>query len=77
MERKIMNDLLRWKRDDNRRPLLIYGAKQVGKTYTVLDFASREYKTCAYFNSENNFELLEMLKKESSLDKIILKLSSI
>ena len=75
MERKIMNDLLRWKRDDNRRPLLLYGNKQVGKTYTVLEFGAKEYKSCAYFNCENNLELLEMIKKESSIDKIILKLS--
>ena len=72
-----MNDLLRWKRDDNRKPLLIYGNKQVGKTYTVLEFGKKEYKSCAYFNCENNIELLEIFKKESSIDKLILKLSMI
>lgn len=75
MERKIMYDLGRWRKDPDRKPLLIYGNKQVGKTYTVLEFANKEYKTVAYINCENNLELLDIIKRESALDKIILKLS--
>lgn len=75
MERKIIYELTRWKRDLNRKPLLIYGNKQVGKTYSVLEFGEKEYKTVAYFNTENNLELQDILKRETSLDKIILKLS--
>jgi len=36
MERKISKTLLEWKKDDNRMPLIIHGARQVGKTYTIL-----------------------------------------
>ncbi|MEG2563842.1 MAG: DUF4143 domain-containing protein [Bacilli bacterium] len=75
MERKIINDLNRWKRDSTRKPLLIYGNKQVGKTYTVLEFGETAYKTTAYFDCSNNLELFDMFKREKSLDKIILKLS--
>ena len=39
MERKIYNDLLKWKKDAYK-PLLIYGSKQVGKTYSVIDFGN-------------------------------------
>ena len=38
MERKVMKDLLEWKKSKKRKPLLIYGARQVGKTYIVKEF---------------------------------------
>lgn len=75
MERKIYSDLLKWKKDSNRKPLLIYGNKQIGKTYTVVDFGEREYKTICYINSDNNIELLKIMQKERTLDKMIAKLS--
>lgn len=75
MERKINSYLKRWMKDVTRKPLLIYGSKQVGKTYTVLKFGEEEYKNIAYFNCENNLEVLSLLKKEKTIDKIIMKLS--
>lgn len=75
MERKIYADLLKWKRDINRKPLLIYGNKQIGKTYTAIEFGEKEYKTVTYINSENNMEFLSIMKKERTIDKIISKLS--
>ncbi len=75
MERKIYADLLKWKKDPNRKPLLIYGNKQIGKTYTTVEFGEREYKTVSYINSDNNLELLKIMQKERTIDKIIAKLS--
>lgn len=75
MERKINTYLKRWKKDLTRKPLMIYGNKQVGKTYTVLEFGELEYKNIVYFNCENNFELLNLLRKEKTIDRIISKLS--
>lgn len=75
MERKIMDDLLKWKRDSNRKPLLIYGNKQIGKTYTALEFGEKEYKTVAYVNCENNPVVCDIFSKERTIDKIIFKLS--
>lgn len=75
MERKIYADLLKWKKDPNRKPLLIYGNKQIGKTYTTVEFGEREYKTISYINSDNNLELLKIMQKERTIDKIIAKLS--
>ncbi len=75
MERKIYNDLLKWKKDVSRKPLLVYGSKQIGKTYTIVEFGEKEYKTVAYINSDNNQELLSILEKERTIDKIIAKLS--
>lgn len=75
MERKIMTDLLKWKKDLERKPLLIYGNKQIGKTYSAIEFGEKEYKTVAYINSDNNQELLHIMTKERTIDKIIMKLS--
>lgn len=77
MERKINVYLKKWKKDITRKPLIIYGNKQVGKTYTALKFGSNEYKNIAYFNCENNLELINMLGKEKTIDRIISKLSLI
>ena len=75
MERKIDNFLKKWKKEQSNKPLMLYGPKQVGKTFSVLKFAEKEYKNFAYFNTTNNNELLDLFKKEKSVDKIILNLS--
>ncbi len=75
MERKITEELLKWKRDSNRKPLLIYGNKQIGKTYSAIEFGEKEYKTIAYINSDNNNALLTIMQKENTIDKIIMKLT--
>ena len=77
MKRKIEQHLLKWKNDVNKRPLLIYGNKQVGKTYTALNFGEEYYKNTVYFDTDNNIELYKILKKEKSIDRIIMKLSSL
>ena len=75
MERKITADLLKWKKEVSRKPLLLYGNKQIGKTYSVIEFGEKEYKTVAYINGDNNIPLLTIMKKERTIDKIIAKLS--
>lgn len=75
MERKVEAFLKKWQHDIIRKPLILYGPKQIGKTFTILNFGKKEYKNIVYFNTENNYELLEIFNKEKSTDKIILKLS--
>jgi len=75
MERKIYDDLLKWKKESARKPLLLYGNRQIGKTYTAIEFGEKEYKTVAYINSDNNTELLNIVKKENTIDRIISRLS--
>ena len=75
MERKINLYLLKWKSDLVRKPLLIYGPKQIGKTFSVLEFGEKEYKNVVYFNTSNNKELVDLLIKEKSTERIILSLS--
>lgn len=75
MKRKIEDNLLKWKKDVNRRPLMIYGNKQVGKTYSVLKFGEEYYKNVVYFNTENNIDIYKIFKRERTIDRIITHLS--
>ena len=75
MERKIQQFFEKWKKDIIRKPLILYGPKQIGKTFSALEFGKKEYKNTIYYNTTNNKELLEVFKKEKSTEKIILKLS--
>ena len=77
MERKIVSFFQKWKNDLIRKPLIIYGPKQVGKTFTVLKFGSDEYKNVVYFNTDNNKKLVQLFEKEKSTEKLIINLSLI
>lgn len=77
MERKIESFLRKWKMDSVGKPLILYGSKQIGKTFTVLKFGEKEYKNIVYFNTDNNLELEELFRKEKSIEKIIVNLSLI
>ena len=57
MKREIVNDLLEWKNSENRKPLIIHGARQVGKTYIVKQFGKEHYDNLIYVNFETNQEL--------------------
>ena len=57
MYRKIFAYLRKWKADAYRKPLIIQGARQVGKTYAILQFAKEEYDNVAYFNFQTNTAL--------------------
>ena len=59
MKRDIFVDLLEWKNNVAHKPLLLRGARQVGKTFTVRDFAKTHFSNCV----EINFELQPELKK--------------
>lgn len=75
MERKIYQDLLKWKNDPARKPLILQGARQVGKTYIVNYFAGKEYANCVYCNFEKE-KGLEDFFKDLNPSNIIRKLSS-
>ena len=77
MERKINKFLLKWKNDLIRKPLLIIGTRQVGKTYTALDFGKQNYQHVAYFNTDHNALLKDLFKKERSITRLAEALSII
>ena len=76
MKRSIYKDLLRWKESPDRKPLVLEGARQVGKTWILKEFGSNEYKNVAYVNCDNN-PLLEELFIDFDIDRIIRALSAI
>lgn len=53
MERIAIEKLIKWKDSPRRKPLVIEGARQVGKTWLVKEFAQRNYKQLAYVNFED------------------------
>lgn len=77
MERKISSELLKWKVDGNKRPMMLYGISGCGKTYSVLSFGKSEYKNIVYFDCNDNLELSYVFDKNSTLDKLIRGLSAI
>ncbi len=74
LERKITKILEDWKDDPNRLPLIIYGARQVGKTTSIMDFANRHYENVIPINFISNPEYCEAFALYD-IDAIILKLS--
>ena len=77
MERKIMDELKKWKFDAYKKPLLLYGISGCGKTYTVLEFGKTEYKNIVYFDCFENLELSYVIEKNTTEDKLIRALSAI
>ena len=64
MYRKISEYLLQWKSSPHRKPLILQGARQVGKTYTLLEFGKTNYENVAYFNFETNPALIDTFNEK-------------
>ena len=77
MYRKIMSYLETWQESTHRKPLILQGARQVGKTYSVLEFGRTHYDNVAYFNFETNPKLNETFEENISPDYLIPILSHI
>lgn len=75
MERKMSKKLLKWKNDTEKTPLILYGARQVGKTYTILSFGKENYKNVAYINFEDNTEISKIFEQDLEVERIIKELS--
>ncbi len=75
MKRKISKKLLEWKNNKEKTPLIVYGARQVGKTYTILSFGKKNYKNVAYINFEDNSEISKIFEQDLEVERIIKELS--
>ncbi|MDQ2087351.1 ATP-binding protein [Herbivorax sp. ANBcel31] len=76
MKRKIVDSLKKWKGLSNRMPLIINGARQVGKTYTALTFGKEDYKNTVYFNLEDSTEVSNIFERDLNPERIIKELSA-
>ena len=77
MYRKIIDYLERWKENKYRKPLILQGARQVGKTYSILEFGRTHYENVAYFNFETNPRLADTFEESISPDYLVPVLSHI
>lgn len=76
MERSIYSSLKKWKESPTRKPLILQGARQVGKTYILKDFGAREYSEVVYINCDDNNDMQNMFV-DYDVDRIIRSLSAI
>lgn len=71
MERLLMQDLIRWKERRNRKPLIIKGARQVGKTWLMQEFGKRYFENVVYINFENNQRMKNVFEMDYDIGRII------
>ena len=71
MFRTTMNDLLKWKASKQRKPLIIRGARQVGKTWLMKEFGNTQFKKCAYINFDNNDRMESLFSGNLDINRII------
>ena len=74
MQREIINDLIKWKDAKNRKPLIIHGARQVGKTYIIKQFGKEYFDNLVYVNFETNKQLSSQIEESIDAKYIINKL---
>ena len=71
MERDIINSLIYWKNSVNRKPLILQGARQVGKTYILKEFGKKEYKNVVYINFETEPHFTTIFEYINNIGKLI------
>lgn len=71
MERYVLQDLLKWKNSPYRKPLILKGVRQVGKTWVLKEFGRRYYENTAYFNFDENEEYKQFFETTKDTDRIL------
>ena len=71
MERLLMQDLIKWKNKRNRKPLIIHGARQVGKTWIMKEFGKQYYENCVYISFDNNARMASVFDLDYDIERII------
>lgn len=75
MERKILEDLCKWKNSARRKPLILRGARQVGKTWVLQEFGKRYFENCLYINFERQEEYKQFFQTTKDVHRILQNLS--
>ena len=76
MKREIYKQLKQWQLSPNRKPLILYGARQVGKTYILKEFGSREFANMVYINCYKNDTVAQLFQGDTQIDRILIGLSA-
>lgn len=74
MYRKAMEQLKKWNRKPNKKPLILRGARQVGKTWLMQEFGKAFYQTTVYINFDNNQQMKDLFSQDMRIDRIIMGL---
>lgn len=77
MKRFIYNELKEWKLSATRKPLIIYGARQVGKTYILREFGEKEFESLVYVNCYKNAAVEELFRGDVDVRRLTLGLSAV
>ena len=77
LKRKMEQKLIDWKNTDNHKPLIIKGCRQCGKTFSVLDFAKKNYKHVVYLNFFENPDYASVFSGSLEVDMIVMMLSAL
>ena len=77
MNRQIYNELKRWKTSQDRKPLVLLGARQVGKTWIMRHFGAHEYESVAYINCDDEPRAKELFTPDYDMDRILLSIQVI
>lgn len=77
MKRNAINDLIKWKQDEERKPLVLRGARQVGKTWLMKEFGKNYYESYVYFNFDEEDELKSIFEVNKNPQRIVELLSMI
>lgn len=77
MKRDFYEELLQWKSSDRRKPLILYGARQVGKTYIIKELGRREYDNLVYVNCYKNNAIKTLFDKDVDVKRIVIGLSAL
>lgn len=77
MERTAYKSLIEWKLNPHRKPLILNGARQVGKTYLLQQFGQREYDNVAYINCDNNTAVAKVFENDFDISRVLLNLQAI
>jgi uncharacterized protein len=71
MKRSLFKDLISWKNSSNRKPLIIQGARQVGKTWLMKAFGAQEFQQVVYLNFEESSRLKELFIPDFDIERLI------
>lgn len=77
LKRRAIEEMLKWKNSTDRKPLVLRGARQVGKTWLMKEFGLNYYRNYAYFNFDEEDELKSIFKTNKNPERIIELLSFI
>lgn len=75
MERYAMEQLVQWKNKRNRKPLILKGARQVGKTWLMREFGRRYFENVAYVNFDNNKNMKDVFDMDYDIERILMSIN--